>query len=313
VGSTLFPAGLIVETPKLNIEEIVQHFLAWDLKSKQMGKGLFSANITAIHTPHIQFHDVNYSHGFLTQGTYPDDCVMIGYTETEGKAIFQNRLLQANELVISTCGGEIDYLSSTRNRVFTISVEKQLFKDAFFDFFAEPFESYQAKGRFFIKPQKMSGFLERMAAWISFIKNSHALLLSEAKYSMLELEILKDIFSDLSIEQRERKRSGFQVEKARDILHASLDERFDPVTFTQELGISQRQLQRTFRETYGYTPKRYLLNLRINEVRQELLQADPETATISSIALKYYFFDLSHFTKAYKALFGELPSQTLQR
>jgi len=120
VDSALFPAGLIVETPKLNIEEIVEHLLAWDLKSEQMEKGLFSANICAIHTPRIQFHDVHYSHGFLTQGTYPDDCIMIGYTQTEGKAVFQNRLLQKNELVISTDHEEIDYISSTRNRVFTI-------------------------------------------------------------------------------------------------------------------------------------------------------------------------------------------------
>jgi len=303
----------MMETPQLNIEEIIEHLLAWDLKSEQMERGLFSAHITAIHTPRIQFHDVHYSHGFLTQGMSPSDCVMIGYTQTEGKAVFQNRLLQKNELVISTDREEIDYISSTRNRVFTISVEKQLFKDAFFDFFAEPFEAYQDKGRFFIKSQKLSGFLDTMIAWMSLIKNSHMLLLNEDKYKILERKILEDIFASLIIEQRERKRSEFQVEKARDILHASIDERFDAVTLTQELGISQRQLQRIFKEVYGYTPKRYLLNLRINEVRKELLQADPETATISDIALKYHFFDLNHFSKAYKVLFGELPSHTLHR
>jgi AraC-like DNA-binding protein len=48
-------------------------------------------------------------------------------------------------------------------------------------------------------------------------------------------------------------------------------------------------------------------------VRKELLLADPKTATISGIALKYHFFDLNHFSKAYKMLFEELPSQTLQK
>ena len=313
MGSALFPAGLIVEIPRLNIEEIVEHFLAWNLKSEQMEKGIFSACISAVHTPHIQFHDVHYSHGFLTQGTSPDECVMIGYTQTEGKAVFRNRVLQKNELVISTDREEIDYLSNNRNRVLTISVQKRLFTDAFFDFFAEPFEAYQERGRFFIMPQKVSGFLERMAAWMSLIKKSHALFLNEERYRILERNILEEIFASLMIEQREKKRSEFQLKKVRDIMHAGIDERLDAVRLTQELGISQRQLQRIFKETYGYTPKRYLLNLRINEVRKELLQADPETATISAIALKYHFFDLSHFSKAYKALFGELPSQTLQR
>lgn len=308
-----FQAGLIVETPKLNIEEIVRHFNEWDLKSEQMEKGLFAANITAIHTSRIQFHDVNYSHGFLSQGSYPDDCVMIGYVETDGKATFQNRLLHENELIISTHGGEINYLSSAQNRVFTISVEKQLFVEAFFEFFAEPFEDYQDKGRFFVKPQKMSGFLKSMTDWMSFIKQNHTLLLSEDKYSMLELEILRDIFSALMIEQSEKKRSEFQLKKARDILHANIHERFDSVTLTKELGISQRQLQRVFKEAYGLSPKRYLLNLRINAVRDELLAADPKTMSVSNIALKYDFFDLNHFSKAYKMLLGELPSNTLQK
>jgi AraC family ethanolamine operon transcriptional activator len=115
------------------------------------------------------------------------------------------------------------------------------------------------------------------------------------------------------VDQATNERSGIQIKKARDILHANINERFNSEILTHELGISQRQLQRLFKARYGISPKRYLLNLRINAVRKELLQADPKSATISGIALKYHFFDLNHFSKAYKMLFGELPSQTLQK
>ncbi|SFZ98313.1 Transcriptional Regulator, AraC family [hydrothermal vent metagenome] len=313
MSSDLFPAGLIVETFKLNIEEIVEYFNAWNLKSKQMEKGFFSSNITAIHTPRIQFHDVSYSHGFLTQGTYPNDSIMLGYVQTDGKAIFQNRLLYSNELVISSNGDEIDYLSNTKSRIYTISIEKQFFEDTFFAFFNEDFEKHQVKGRFFIKPEELSAFLKSIKAWMTFIKHSHVLLLNESKYKILEVKIVEDIFSFIKIEHHERKKSEFQIKKARDILHANIDECFDAEMLTQKLGIGQRQLQRIFKESYGYSPKKYLLNLRINAVRKELIEADPESATISTIAMKYHFFDLNHFSKAYKALFCELPSQTLQR
>jgi AraC family ethanolamine operon transcriptional activator len=276
-----------------------------------MQKGKFSAIISAIHTPRIQIHDVNYSHGFITRGRFPKDCIMLGYVKSNAKVTFQNRVLQRNELVISTDSGEIDYLSTGENRVFTISVEKQLFLEAFFDFFAEPFDEYQAKIRFFIKPQMLTLFLKSINTWMTFSKSNHSLLLAEDKYCMAELEILGDIFTCLMSDQAVNEKSEFQIEKARDILHANIDERFNSMMLTHELGISQRQLQRLFKERYGISPKRYLLNLRINAVRKELLLADPKSATISEIALKYHFFDLNHFSKAYKLLFGELPSLTL--
>ena len=309
----LFPAGFTIELPDLNLEEILHYLQKWELESEQMQKGQLNAAISAIHTPRIQIHDVHYSHGFITRGGFPKECIMLGYVRSDTKVTFQNRVLQKNELVITTDSGEIDYLASGENRVFTISVEKQLFLETFFDFFAEPFNTYQAKNRFFIKPHMLTLFLKRIHTWMTFTKINHTLLLSENRYAMAELEMLGDLFSCLMIEQRVEERSEFHIEKARDLLHANIDERFNSAMLTRELGISQRQLQRLFKERYGISPKRYLLNLRINAVRKELLLADPKHATISGIALKYHFFDLNHFSKAYKMLFGELPSQTLQK
>ncbi|KYJ86769.1 AraC family transcriptional regulator [Sulfurovum riftiae] len=313
MNKEIFPSGLAVELSTLDLEMTVHYFQKWSLESKQMQKGKFSAVISAIHTPRIQIHDVHYSHGFITRGGFPKACIMIGYVQSNARVTFQNRVLQKNELVITTDSGEIDYLASGKNRVLTISVEKQLFLEAFFDFFAEPFDVHQAQNRFLIQPKMLPLLLRSINTWMTFSKSNHSLLLSEERYCMAELEILGDIFSSLMIDRTAHERSGFQIEKARDILHANVNERFNSAMLTHELGISQRQLQRLFKERYGISPKRYLLNLRINAVRKELLLADPKSATISDIALKYHFFDLNHFSKAYKMLFGELPSHTLQK
>ena len=313
LSKEIFPSGLAVDLSNLDLEMTVHYFQKWNLESEQMEKGKFSAIISAIHTPRIQIHNVNYSHGFITRGGFPKECVMLGYVKSNAKVTFQNRVLQGNELIITTDSSEIDYLSNGENRVFTISVEKQLFLQAFFDFFAESFDDQQDKNRFFIKPKMLPLFLRSINTWMTFIKSNHPLLLSEDKYSMAELEMLGDIFTCLMIDQSVKEKFGIQIEKARDILHANINERFNSAMLTHELGISQRQLQRLFKERYGISPKRYLLNLRINAVRKELLLADPKTATISGIALKYHFFDLNHFSKAYKMLFGELPSHTLQK
>ncbi|BAF72363.1 AraC family transcriptional regulator [Sulfurovum sp. NBC37-1] len=309
----LFSPGLSVDLPSLNLEVVLHYLQQWNLEAEQMQKGRFSATISSVHTPRIQLNDTIYSHGFMTRGEFPGNSIMIGYVKTNAKVVFQNRVLEINELVISTKGDEVDYISSAENEVFTITVEKKLFMQAFLDYFGEPFEIHQDKRRFFIKPHRLQFFLESINSWMTFLKANHHLLLSENKYDMAESEILRDIFSCLLIDQVLKERSGFKAEEARDLLHANVHERFDSVTLAKELGISQRQLQRVFKETYGISPKRYLLNLRINAVRKELLMADPRTATISSIALKYDFFDLNHFSKIYKTLFNELPSKTLHK
>ncbi|MEA3433846.1 MAG: helix-turn-helix domain-containing protein, partial [Campylobacterota bacterium] len=231
----------------------------------------------------------------------------------KAKVSFQNKVLEINELVITTSGDEVDYLSSGENEVFTIIVEKNLFLEAFFDYFGEPFDLHHSQSRFFIKPHMPQLFVAGITAWISFLKNNYQLLLSADKYGMIESEILKDIFGCLMIEKISKMKSGFKIEKARDFLHASLNESLDSMSLSHELGISQRQMERLFKANYGITPKRYLLNLRLNAARKELLLSHPTNSTISAIALKYNFFDLNHFSKAYKLMFNELPSQTLQQ
>jgi transcriptional regulator GlxA family with amidase domain len=48
-------------------------------------------------------------------------------------------------------------------------------------------------------------------------------------------------------------------------------------------------------------------------VRNELLAADPETTTVVSVANKWGFTHMGHFSGYYTRLFGENPSVTLQR
>jgi AraC family ethanolamine operon transcriptional activator len=55
----------------------------------------------------------------------------------------------------------------------------------------------------------------------------------------------------------------------------------------------------------------YFRARRLNAVRQELKAADAGTATVHEIARRWGFFHTGEFAAAYRRLFGELPSQTL--
>lgn len=72
---------------------------------------------------------------------------------------------------------------------------------------------------------------------------------------------------------------------------------------------SLSRLERAFRETFGVSPRRYLMLRRLAAVRRELLRGEPQTS-ITDVATRWGFFHLGRFSKEYREHFAELPSQT---
>ncbi|NES79666.1 MAG: helix-turn-helix transcriptional regulator [Okeania sp. SIO1H6] len=81
----------------------------------------------------------------------------------------------------------------------------------------------------------------------------------------------------------------------------------------QNLGSSSCALSFGFKDLFGVSPMRYLKVRRLNAVRQLLKAREPENCTISILASKFGFYSPCHFTQDYKAMFGELPSETLAK
>jgi AraC family transcriptional regulator, ethanolamine operon transcriptional activator len=78
------------------------------------------------------------------------------------------------------------------------------------------------------------------------------------------------------------------------------------------LRTSRRTLQNSFMQVADATPVHYLRCVRLNAVRQQLMSTRALDLSIAQAAADRGFNHLSHFAQRYKALFGELPSQTLR-
>ncbi len=76
-------------------------------------------------------------------------------------------------------------------------------------------------------------------------------------------------------------------------------------------GCSAKSLQTLFLRTLGETPNRYMRRWRLWRTREALVAADPASANVSGIAVGFGFWELGRFSVAYRAMFGESPSQTL--
>ena len=91
------------------------------------------------------------------------------------------------------------------------------------------------------------------------------------------------------------------------------DDRLYVTDLCRAAAVSERTLEYAFKEVLGLTPMTYLVRLRLHRVRQALLAATSESTTVSAEALNWGFWHFGEFARAYKACFGEPPSDTLRR
>jgi transcriptional regulator GlxA family with amidase domain len=89
----------------------------------------------------------------------------------------------------------------------------------------------------------------------------------------------------------------------------------EPVTvaeLSRRAGVSERTLRAAFRDVLGRSPKQYAIAQRLRAAHEALAVADPETTTVTDVAMAYGFFELGRFAGRYRHAFGEAPSRTLR-
>lgn len=102
-----------------------------------------------------------------------------------------------------------------------------------------------------------------------------------------------------------------QVKRAIEFMRANVHAPLEIADVSQAAGVSVRALQLAFQQFTNTTPSDYWRTLRLECVRNELLQM--EDSTIATIAQRYGFVHMGHFSALYKKAFGELPKETMRK
>lgn len=103
------------------------------------------------------------------------------------------------------------------------------------------------------------------------------------------------------------------MEAFEDASAANIERDVDLPRLCEAIGVPQRTLRLYCNRLLGMGPHRYLRLRRLNMVRAALQHANPATCRVAEIAQRYRFSELGRFSAAYRAVFGEMPSETLRR
>ncbi|PSL18725.1 GlxA family transcriptional regulator [Shimia abyssi] len=108
----------------------------------------------------------------------------------------------------------------------------------------------------------------------------------------------------VSLQSRHGMRNPHLV-KAIQIMGDSIEAPKSPSRIAEEIGISTRQLERLFGRHLNCSPKKYLMDLRLQRARNLLVQTDQ---SVTEVALACGFESPGHFARVYRSKFGITPT-----
>jgi transcriptional regulator GlxA family with amidase domain len=103
------------------------------------------------------------------------------------------------------------------------------------------------------------------------------------------------------------------VARVNAFLRENLGEAVTVPELSRIAGVSERTLRAAFHDVIGMSPKQHLIRQRLHAAHAALCAADPQSTTVTDIAMAFGFFELGRFARRYRRVFGEVPSRTLRQ
>jgi AraC-like DNA-binding protein len=104
-----------------------------------------------------------------------------------------------------------------------------------------------------------------------------------------------------------------RLRQARDYLADHLHQPIHLEDLCSVLGMSRRGVEVLFQDSLRIGPSAFLRHQRLHGVRRALLATTGSHGVVKATALQWGFWHMGHFSREYRALFGEKPSMTLAR
>ena len=292
----------------------------WDLDYYQLDRGVFSSERIIFGNVDFIFSHAQLGRRILQKGATPSGLITFGVLANPNISIhWRNYDISGDKLLIFPPGGELYSVNQPDFNVFALSLSEETLNRACHSFELPDFRKL-VDGIEVLNCHPNSMLLLREWLQKTSFELSSCPPAADSNLRLQQLE--EDLARRLIATIAESKGSMLKLAlRRRDIaLNSAVDfivESDSPVTSVQELcsiaHVSERTLEYAFRERFGQTPKTFTLTNRLNNVRKMLTRANPDVDKIYEIAGQHGFFHMGQFSSDYKRLFGEQPSETLNR
>jgi AraC family ethanolamine operon transcriptional activator len=236
----------------------------------------------------------------------------------EPGSVFAGRPLDRESLLVLDCEQEYDLLSAGELDVIGLSVDRQMLS-TLAPAKVEWLQRAQTESNLPLQPEAAAAIRDMLLA-VSRRAEREIDALNEANgdATMLSATLTQTVMLAMAGDRGEHathipRRADTRlkvVKRAIDYMQAHLHDDIGIAEICSAACASRRSLQYCFEEFMHTTPQAYLRALRLNRARRALKLKDgqPNTALANDLG----FASASHFTRHYKLMFDELPSETMK-
>jgi AraC family transcriptional regulator, ethanolamine operon transcriptional activator len=234
-------------------------------------------------------------------------------------SVFAGRPLQRETLMVLSGQQQHDVISAGELDLVGLSVDRALLESTLPPDKLEWLERMAVERNVELPPQTAAAIrhmllavCDAVDAWLPRLADptqEQALLSSTIGHAVILAMAAEGQSGPSTIPRRAETRLKV-VRRAVDFMHANIEEDIGVPQICAAACASRRTLQYCFEEFMHTTPQAYLRALRLNEARRVLKVRAQQP--ISELATTLGFSNASHFTRHYKLMFDELPSETLK-
>lgn len=304
-----------------DIDAQAQSLSGWNQSYLQLSRGAFRGGVQRLKMEGVGLFIEDLQQAVHQTGRVQAGVAAFGVPIVlHGDAQFCGEEASTSRLHVFSGGDGFEFRSPQRHIMLGIEVDLALFESHCPDSGAQDPAALLARARLHAGSAAAITALRHYAMGLFESSAQQIRLAQDAQYQgQVREALLGRLMAALAPAEAcaEAPQQGARVSSAHALLEAQicawvLTRLDDPPTVAEmceALGVSRRTLQNCFQATWGMGPLAWLNTLRLNVVRRHLKSA----RSVTDIATQFGFCHFGHFASDYKALFGELPSETLQR
>ena len=300
---------------QLNLDDAEQvgEISGWDLDLRQLSRGSFNGEQHVLGLEHLQLMQVSFNRKLQQLGAPPEGYLAFGLLDHHCHPFtYCGHEIGAEHVISFNQHDGFQAATHPGHHAYTIALSIEYLK-----------EVSEFTGRGFDPEAEIAPIFTpsaRTNTWLTDTENLFARLKrdgiqsSDTNLQNLQFELAYDVISAISTENNTLFPSGKGrrrvITRAIDYIEDNLDRDFSIQDLCIGSHTSWSTLGRAFKDEFGISPKDYILGSRLKHVRAMLRKPGQDT-TVRDAATRWGFQHLSQFAKYYRAMFGELPSETL--
>ena len=287
--------------------------IGWDLDFRQLDTGSFTGRASVVATPQASLMRVELSRSFHQRGFAIPGTLTYGLVDPGSAQVRWHGADADGRLLDFNHGAGFDGISTAGMCGLTFGLAETVLTATAGKLGLEPASQIPQEGRLWDDESRLSGLRQRLAGEYSKHADVGGRPDAQADRELEQLlatEILLLMNHGRVTMVPEGWRQHMRIrDRAIGFIEQRIDDAITVADVCEAVGVSWATLDRVFRRHVGQSPKRYIRSLRLQRVRQELLQ-DRASRPIADIANRWGFWHLGQFARDYRKQFQELPSDT---